>query len=282
MLRLISVLFIFASFQVSASELCNKPNGSERLTENPNTRYIIFGELHGNNETPAVFAETVCSVAAAGKKVIVGIEHPKSNQDSFKAFMKSKGSIDDDMKFLSSNFNTPKDRAFGVTSMAMFNMLRKLRSLKQTGLDITVVPFVSYSGSVSDFSENQTIYEKELANNIIEATESHKADIMMILVGSVHAMKSQVRGLPFEPMSMHLPAESTLSIKFTHTGGDSWFCSKTCGPNEAKSLLNDGPAEFKIGIEQLSNPNEKKYAEGYDGIFNLGKITASQPATLSK
>lgn len=283
MLRSVLATFIFFSFQVSANEFCNKPEGIESLTANQNVRYIIFGELHGNKETPNLFSESVCTLAASGKKVVVGIEHSKLTKDAYLTFMESEGTKEDEEHFLKgSDFATPFERAFGLTSEAMFDMIKKMRLFKQSGLDITVVPFVSYSGSVSGLSKSQTPYEKELAANLIEYREQYAADILMVLVGNIHAMKSQARGLPFEPMAMHFPSDSTLSINLVYTGGDSWYCSKECGIQEVKSSSDDSNVGFKISGEPLVSDDEEKLSSGYSGVFNLGEITASPPVSLSK
>jgi hypothetical protein len=52
---------------------------------------IWFGEGHGTNEEPALFANAVCNTAASGQPVVVALEREPSEQRDLDEYMKSDG-----------------------------------------------------------------------------------------------------------------------------------------------------------------------------------------------
>ena len=271
----VAVTLALASFPVSADDvLCKHPANSAVLTKNPDVRFLIFGESHGTQEAPATFAELVCFVAATDAKVLVGLELSEYTKTALTNYIGSKGSAQDEQTFLSeSHWVLPVEQADGRSSVAMLDMVKRLRLLKEQGLDLTVVPFARYA----DISESQTPYEKGLAKSLIESAEQDDYDFVMVLVGSIHALKTQEYELPFEPMAMHLPQDSLLSILMVHSGGTIWNCSPTCERKPAKSGSKARLLEFRVGEAEFSTEEDKKLIQGFDGVYNLGIVSASPP-----
>src|SRR5688572_4835053 len=123
---------IVASANSMAAEPCNAPMGSELILNKENIRFILFGELHGTSESPDAFYEIVCLAVTSGKKVLVGLEFQESVQPAFHAFLRSKGSTEDEDQFLTgSRWIQPDNISDGRTSEAMLNMVRRLRVLHE-------------------------------------------------------------------------------------------------------------------------------------------------------
>ena len=78
--RALTVCALFAlSTSVSrASEQCKTIPGAEVLLNHASGRYIIFGEVHGTVESPAMFADFICMAASA--PLTVGLEMDGSEQ----------------------------------------------------------------------------------------------------------------------------------------------------------------------------------------------------------
>ena len=56
---------------------------------------LLFGETHGTEERPRFFGEDVCTTAASGLAVDVGIEIPRGELASVDAFLASPGGAPD-------------------------------------------------------------------------------------------------------------------------------------------------------------------------------------------
>src|ERR1700686_3324781 len=59
---------------------CSALSGADQIWSRPALQWVLIGELHGNNETPAAFFNLVCDALVKGKQVIVALEHPVDEQ----------------------------------------------------------------------------------------------------------------------------------------------------------------------------------------------------------
>jgi len=78
--HLLTLLIIF-SFSISLAAVCTSISGAEQLWSRPKLRWLIVGELHGSNETPAAFGDLVCDALEHGKLVTVALERSSSEQE---------------------------------------------------------------------------------------------------------------------------------------------------------------------------------------------------------
>jgi hypothetical protein len=251
--------------RVTDKATCRPIEGADAVLNSP-SRYIIVGEMHGTAETPAWFAELVCTAVADGLRVLVGLEFDAASTVALDTYVASEGSLADREKLLQPrhwlNNESPGD---GRTSVAMFAMLERLRELQSSGMPISVAGFVGVPLRYT----SQTDYEKVLAENLQRATESGGYDKSIVLVGDLHA--SQAR-LPYashiDPMAMHLPRGEVLSLRTESTGGHAWHCSPGCSVHPVRGhAATEGPS---IVLTELHRP-------AYDGVFNIGRVTASLP-----
>ena len=70
-----------------AGAACAPIPGADVLWSRTLLRYVIVGETHGSVETPAIFADLVCTAQASKRRVIVGIEHSTAEQNAIDAFL---------------------------------------------------------------------------------------------------------------------------------------------------------------------------------------------------
>lgn len=252
----------------SAEEDCGAPEGLSTITSSTDARFLVFGETHGTVEAPAFFAESVCAVTTSGKKVLVGLEFPEEDAAIFQQFMQSAGDPEDVKKFLTDSSWGQQASQFpdGRTSQAMLALVQRLRELHANGYELTIAPFVRAG------LERGAPYENGLASSLMEAELNGSYDLVMVLVGNVHAFGAVVNfGTPYEPMAMHLPQDTTLTLRMVSEGGSAWNCqSDGCGVYPLRTLDRDEDTGITLG---------KDIAQGYDGIFNIGASSASPPAT---
>jgi hypothetical protein len=256
----------------AAGTSCSPPPGAETIFFQRDIRFLIVGELHGTQEIPAAFGELVCFVAAAGNSVLVGLEFQESARSSFEQFVESSGTQTDRASFLQDSGWLVDAQQYpdGRTSEAMLKLVDRLRELRAAGLGIDVTTFIRPRQAVSD---SQTPYEIGLADSLKEAEQSSEYDLIIALVGNIHARKVtfDAEGVAlFDPMAMHMPTETTLTLLATSNGGEAWNCRQTCGRHwhDGSQAGSDPRIEFRPDL-----------SSGYDGILAVGTTTASLPVT---
>lgn len=274
-LVLASLLFLSANLlrAQEAPVLCNPPSGIGNLWAKEDIRFIFIGDVHGTNEAPTLFAEIVCDAAAKGKHILVALEHLETDTVIFQNYLKSAGTEIEKQKFLlNSSWSQQSD---GRTSEAMWVLIEKLRKYKSLGLQIDIVSFIR---PAAGNSESQEPYERSLATSLLESSNAINPDLVLVLVGSIHASKLlfQADGIiPFKPMAMHLPKASTLSLILLHEGGEAWNCRgrNDCGVHTARPRLSSRVGdELELGIK--FGPDLR---EGFEGVIMMGQISASLP-----
>jgi len=272
---------------------CTAPDGwADVLAHNP--RFVVFGELHGTVEAPALVARIICAEAMQGRRVLLAIEHSslydtglqaawQLPHDAFPAMLSDLG------------WRGEED---GRASEAMLMLVTSAHSTKDKGAAIDIVAF---NGTLDDAQRadianlpSQGPHEAAQAQNIAEAAAAKDYDRVIVLVGGSHAATAPISigGPDFDPMAVRLRSYGTvLSLAMQHSGGTSWNCELRPGtrPAPGKAVTRDMIAcgAFRAGAEGSSdrpphitvgNFTDPRLGRRYDGTFWLGPITASPPA----
>lgn len=227
-------------------------------------RYVIFGEQHGTQQAPAQFGEVAC-VAARQGPVVVALEQSEALAPVFERYMASNGSAAARADFHQAL--TPMMTPDGRSSVAMFALFDRLQALKLAGADIRVIPFQHSTPDGADGS--QTPYEIGLATTL--ASKAGQATRVLVLVGSLHARRKTfaMAGFPpIDPMAMHLPSGSTLTLVAQDGPGEAWQCAPQCGVHK----VGDPSQTTAPGITLFDQPTE-----GFDGRWSVGPVSASPP-----
>ena len=213
----LAFLLIMQSSGARAALNCDKLPGWSLLYKNPDIDWFIFGEQHGNNESPESFAQAICE-ASKQRSIVVGVEHSERDQAAIDEFMSSDGGKGARQKFLGSMiWDGHPD---GRTSEAMFELFERLRGLKLAGRITRVFAYIPYS---PDTHFDQAHYEEKMANRIKAEHEDGK--IVVVLTGNVHAMRTKAPWNPnYFPMATHLPKGKTVTLAIVTDGGTSWGC----------------------------------------------------------
>ena len=132
----------------SSAAPCAPISGWEGVLTDERVRWVIIGEMHGNNETPAIFADAVCLTSQARKTVVVALELPSREQDAIDRFMASDGGKQAQREFLARPFwnSSSKD---GRSSEAYFRLLQTLRQWRSAGRIASVIAFQPSGPSAS-------------------------------------------------------------------------------------------------------------------------------------
>lgn len=253
----------FVAAAASSGASCTPIAGWEQVLADERARWIVIGEMHGNNETPAIFADAVCLAAQVRGPVVVALELPSREQAAIDRFMASDGGEAARRALLEGpHWNSPaKD---GRSSQAYFRLLETLRQLRATHRIASVVAF-----QPSEPLASPEAYEKAMAATV-QAAGGADATVLA-LVGNVHAMRTKVSFQGgYLPMAAHLPPGRTLTFNAPGEGGKSWACMGnpvTCGP---QSLGTYRPRTR--GVELIPGDEAP-----YSGALYLGVPTTASP-----
>ncbi|MBD7941013.1 hypothetical protein [Brevundimonas guildfordensis] len=248
-----------------SSSTCAPVPGAEALW-NDDTRYVVVGEMHGTTETPAAFAALVCAARAQGP-VTVALEFSESMQPTLDAFMAA-DSDEAARSLLAAYPHGPFVHHDGRGSMAMLDLLLRLRAMQRETPSLKVIAFAPDSPRVAGFS--QSYYELDMGHRLASAARRTPDSRMMILVGNIHAQKRMIESRKLTPAVVHLPSSEVISLYVVQQGGTTWSCGRdTCGANPLPEAYD---AQTRGVVLQ-------PYGGGaFDGVLALGPTTASEPA----
>jgi hypothetical protein len=251
----------------AAAQDCTEIAGWDAVLADDATRWIVLGEMHGNNESPAVFADAVCQTARS-RAVVAALELPDTMQPQIDAFLASDGGVDAQQALLAAPFwhETFKD---GRSSRAMFRMIQRLQVMYRQHMLQGIVAFQATSFTAPP---SQAEYEAALAARVQQAAGGGAT--VLVLVGNVHARLTEVRfGTTYLPMAAHLPQGQTIALDIKSRGGDTWACTGrpiACRttPMRGDGLVLDGP-EVRLDAGERSD---------YSGTLDLGStLSTSEP-----
>ncbi len=285
---MLSALLLILSASPTQAECAPLP-GWEAVAEQAEGKYLIFGELHGSEQSPQMVAEYACAVSPDAS-VLVAVElSSRSNEGLQRAWNAPVGEFRGTLLAEVEEFANRND---GVASVAMVEMLERLHRLKSAGRSISVVAFngAKDEDQIRRFADlpGQEPHESAQAENIRSAAEAGGFDHVVVLVGNLHASKTPMNfgGPQWRPMAMIL-AESAdvLTLNMAYSGGSSWSCQLADGvvrepgkPISSDQIeckarpLVDAPAygERQFRLDQETDAR-------YDGLYVLGEISASPP-----
>lgn len=268
------MIFTIASVLMLAQpSSCSPPAGSGQLWADPETRFVVVGERHGTVEAPATFADMVCA-ASTDRPVTVGVEFEDSVQPELDRWMASDGGPTARREFLT-HITWTRRFQDGRSSLAMLDMLERLRTLKAEGRDLAVVAFVG--GYRWESELGQKYYELAMAQGLSLMAQARPDALNMVLVGRFHASKASDGDI--RPAVAHLPNADVVSLSMIEQGGQAWFCPNEDAPpgQPPESVCRASPIKGTddgargVILDGLDD-------DGFDGYLAIGPTTASPPA----
>ncbi|HVX03578.1 MAG TPA: hypothetical protein VHA71_00500 [Rhodanobacteraceae bacterium] len=233
---------------------CGVPSGI------PASDLLLFGEMHGSSEAPALVGGIVC--ARAGQQPLaLGLELPPDEQAPIDRYLVSDGDIEAKQRLLSGDFwRSDKD---GRASAAMAALLESVRRFRHEGLPVTVFTF-------SDILPAKT-YDASIAQAIRDFRTKHPRMAIIALMGNVHAspMPFRVEGHDLLTAAYLLRDLHPTSVLLAYQSGTIWACMPGCGVHKVASEWGNAR---KPGLHEGSPMG------GYSTSYVLPRITASPPA----
>lgn len=238
-------------------------------------KMLLLGELHGTNEVPEFALTLACQLAAEGSKVVLALEMPASTQPAIDLLMESGGTKSEEL------LTTPfwsKTMPFGVSSSAMFGLLRQVATQPAVYRDISVLAFDPPLQTVSTDSPQSParitqVREDGMAQNLMKSVARNPEAIHVIVVGNLHATRQiGSRNNPLHRPLAAILAEKLPMLNFTvaHAGGKAWVCSPKCGPTEFS-------ANSEVALPRRIEEDPARKEGGFDGVFYVGNLTVAAP-----
>lgn len=257
---------VLAMNATSALAGCSVLPGAEQVFSRPSVRWVLVGELHGSNETPAAFLSLVCDALARGRHVTVALERPTSEQTALDGILTA-----EDLPGAARILIRAPDWVSGMdgrASEAMVRLLVALHDLRREYPDLRIAAFdAPFSGN------SPGARDEAMGRALLAVGNAAPKNLILILTGNVHAMQAPLFGYDFA--AMFLPAGQRLSLEVTDRGGESWT-DNVGGCGAWKGGIRDKDIARPRGI--FFDPSLAPYGK-IDGILSLGvPLTASAPA----
>lgn len=231
---------------------------------------VLLGEVHGTREVPRFVGEAACQIAFAGTPLTVGLELPTSEQDRVYRFLNSNGSPEAMAELVDGRFWL-RPYQDGRSSLAMAELLQTLRGLRAKGLDLIVFTFDA------PHLQGQA-REDAMAAVVTREVQNHPGRFFLLLTGNIHNRLEP--GVPWDPsfvpmgakLQSSLPAVTALDMAYA--SGTAWICTMgsklDCGIRPARGKDN--------GVRPFIHLWGARSEAGYDGVFYVGTVNASEPA----
>jgi hypothetical protein len=262
-------LLAICLFGSVAAATCSPIPGAEQLWSRPKLRWLIVGELHGSNETPAAFLDLVCDALEHGKRVTVALERSSSEQELLDRVLTDPDSAHAVKELLRQR--DWREVPDGRSSEAMLHMILALRDLHRSHPQLSIFAFDTSPSSPKGGRD------KAMGKALLSLRERKPNDFILVLVGNAHASEQPVEGLGYDPTAAYLPADGRISLEVKSNGGETWaqtYVGKniTCGPINVGTPAKNQPRGIVL------DPKLADF-DGFDGILSLGiPTTASAPA----
>lgn len=250
---------------------------------------LLLGEIYGTTEMPTFVGQLACHAAHAGVPVVVALELPVEERESLAAFLASDGGEAARAALLSRAVWRRPDQD-GRTSVAVLGLLERLRTLRAGGRQVSVEAYAE-----TRYLLQGNAKQEALARNLLAVHAQNPGALLVGLSGNVNVRRA--RGTPWDatlvPMGLrvapHLPGLVVLDAHFGP--GSAWVCKSAPGvvfpvcqafpvaePRRARDRPFGTEGRLYQGERAFIERGPGAAAEGYDGIFYVGTITASPPA----
>lgn len=257
---------------------CTTYANSEAVLAFAESHVVVFGEMHGTNESVEAFAGVVCAALASGSPVKVGLEaeawqgallnqalDPPFDEKAVLEAAPAMWSVED-----------------GRSSVAVMGLLRQISGWRAKGLDVSVFTFDAQRDELDGKMRADVARDVVMARRVNDAL-SDFVGAAFILAGGSHAIKRSFdfEGERYVPMASALTVRPVLSLKMQFGAGEAWVYTQFERPGGGFDIRG-GTIELEAMVADESSLRSFELSEDADGFFSgsyfTGPITASPPA----
>jgi hypothetical protein len=268
------LLFLFLVLSASQSAFASASDAGLDAVLSPK-HLVLFGEIHGTAEAPAVFSSAVCRALEQGHEVSVGLEFNRDQAEALRIYLASEGNKAVVEGLLHSPFWS-RAMQDGRSSVAMLDMVEHLRQLQHRYPTLSV--FVLYEQI--DSAAAGATPDEIMANRVRLERVRRPQALMLVLVGNYHTrLRSEGTETPAPPNARNAPKPmgglladlSPLSILLQPNGGSAWICTPEC---RIQTLATH--QDLRTGSSTAYRVLDKDAL--YSAALSIGSTTASPPA----
>ncbi|HEV7667718.1 MAG TPA: hypothetical protein VGS22_04280 [Thermoanaerobaculia bacterium] len=233
---------------------------------------VLFGEMHGTEQSPAFVANAVCLALSAGLQVTMALEIPREETSRVDVFLASAGGEKDREALLAGPF-WRADYQDGRRSQAMFALLERLRQFHRDGKPVRA-ELLDRAVQTPTSAER----DRRLAEALGEAFDKTPDGVVIGLLGDVH---TRVRGgVPWDPnyvtagslLLQQKPELRLTTLLVSYRGGEAWIClTAEASSCQIRSVKGRAGAQAD-GIEIFP-----EITNGHNGVYYVGDLHASPP-----
>jgi len=236
---------------------------------------LLLADPEGTAEAQASLRKVICAALARGLPVTVALSISAYEQARINAWLASAGTPKDRAALLAGSFwNRPWQD--GRSSAAAIALLEALRAEVQAGQNLSVL-----AGDVDLRGNARTVF---VSGRLLQHVHEHPDRLLIGLFSNT--LVSKRPGSAWDPEALPLGyrlASAGLHVQsfdVSYLIGTQWNCrlfragAIRCGTWP----LVPGPKQRMFGARQGLNPFEKPSAEGFDGLWYVGRLNASPPA----
>jgi hypothetical protein len=223
---------------------------------------IIFGEWHGNAETPRLVGVVATALVLRGAmRLALEIDHRE--QELIDGFLAAGERA---MLLRGPFWREPQD---GRKTVAMVDLIDAVGALRRSGQDIGVI-------AIDDGGADDR--DAAMATRLGEAMAREPTAAFVVLVGNVHARRCPHPDFPTQqPMAQRLidAGHKVTCLDGRYGRGTSWCIlvdrDGALYPPGSRAIAHDGPLPNGIVLAPTDDG-------AYDGTFTVESPTASPPA----
>lgn len=243
------------STTISDPRIVSPKSLSEELAD---SQVLIFGELHGNKESPAVVAEFIELVleGQSPHSVVVAMELPSSLQPALDKFFDGRG----DIQLLMDDQFWSRSMQDGRSSQAVLELLSKIKLLGSKVRLVAIDGRLSLDGSPQAMPSRAA----RLAANVDFLAATNPSALVVGYMGNFNASERKRDHLS---PAASLMQSDPLSVLLLPLSGSSWNCQIGC-KERSVSEIEKNPRSITKVAEVL----------GFDLVIPLPSVTSSPPA----
>lgn len=236
---------------------------------------LLLADPEGTDEGVTQFNQLVCRMLARGLPVTVALSMSASEQGSINRWLESQGTKADKTTLLAGSF-WGRIWQDGRSSQAMFRLLEDLRARRSRGQNVAVL--------ASDVDLRGNPRTAFISARILEHTRQNQGRLIIGFFSNT--LSSQRLGSAWDkdylPVGYRLASAGlkVSSFDVSFKTGYQWSCrlfrggALRCG----SWVLNPGPKQWVLNAAPGLNKFSTLSAEGFDGLWFIGKVSASLPA----
>lgn len=220
---------------------------------------VVFGDMHGTVQSPAVFGQAACLFAEqlGTERGVIGLELP----ESFNAYFSAIGTESAETVWSRARSDVFWDEfRDGRHSAAMWSLVHQLIELSAQ----------SQGALRLEALERQPI-DVEGASLLVDSMRSMGASRALVLIGNAHARMIRMQGQDSEPFARNVANAGlgVISLNAQSGGGKAWWCAPECAVHPFFAMPEKG------GVKIVLFPDGE--AQPWHGYYYVPEMTLSHP-----